>query len=177
MLTPKQKSHLELGIGVAAFAGLIALFLYVYAQTQKLKDACFAISGGSLNNISESNVSITLFVSITNISDFTITLNSINLDVYLNDMYITTISQNISQQLVSHAKNNTSVSINFSPSDLLKAGINAISDILSNQDNVIIHTVGTCSVSGQGVVANNVSIDDTITLAQIENNSKQPSNC
>lgn len=157
-----------------AFAGLA---VYVWKQANELKNACYVITGGSVNSIDTDSINLTLLVKVKNISDITITINQLELDIYVNNLYITHISSPVNQQVISQAYTTLSLPIVFNPQDALKAGASILGDIFGNKSNIVITTKGTASIDAGGVRVSNYTINDSITLQQIQDNSKQTTEC
>jgi hypothetical protein len=176
-MTPDAKHKVEIGVAVLAFSAIVAICLYVWNQVTKISNACWAITGGAINNLSASSVDISLFISVKNISDFTIVLNSLDLDIYLNNTYVTHITVPVGTSIVSQETNVVSTNVQFAPEDLLNAGVGTIASILANESSVVIKTTGTASVTAGSVTASDVAITDEITLQQISDNASVPSKC
>ena len=173
----KRKETTEIIVFSAIALALIGLVVYVWQQTSKLKNACFFITGGSVNQLSTTNVSITLLAKVKNISDITVTLTDMEIDIYVNDLFITHISSSVNQDIISQAYTTVSLPISFNPDDLLKAGSATVGDIIANKSNVIIRTSGIASISAGGVKVDNYPINDEISLQQIESNETVQEPC
>ena len=177
MLTGIRKKDTEIIVFGTLALALIGLVVYVWKQTAKLKNACFFITGGTVNSVSSSNVNITLFAKVKNISDITVTLTGMELDIYVNDLYITHISSTVNQDIISQSYTTLSLPISFNPDDLLKAGAATVSDIIDNQASVIIKTSGIASISAGGVNVDNYQVNDEISLQQIESKDEVKEPC
>ena len=157
----------ELGITLLVVGLLVAFGVYVIQQINKLTNICYVITGGTINSITTENVSLSLLLGIKNISDIAITLTALNLDIYVNGNYISSVSQSANNLIAPDAMSTLDFLIQFNPNNLINSGNNLLTTALLSGSNITIETKGTASISISGVAVNNINVDDSVTMAQI----------
>ncbi len=123
-------------------AGVIAVVTFVgafaYLQYKKMMDYVIKFKGIKIKKISLNLISFDLFLDYTNNSDITFTLKKQVYDVYVNNIFVTTL-ENTSPNTI--LKNTTSVlglNVAFNPKEVLKKIKKNASDLLTNSDKIII---------------------------------------
>lgn len=124
------------GIAFAVTAGLLAFQFY------RLKNFTIKIKGIDRLSASMSKVSFDAYLSFTNNSNLQIALAYQNYKVYLNDKLITTIDSKTPQTIFPNGTSVLKVSVDLSPSDLIKKlGSASIQNVLNiKQQNLKIVT-------------------------------------
>src|SRR5690348_8508014 len=79
------------------------LIIYFRNQFKLLADACYNIVGGTVHNISQNDVKITLFFKIKNKSDLSVTLSNAIFDVYVNNMFVSKVLRKEKQKILSNS--------------------------------------------------------------------------
>jgi len=173
-MTPKTKKGLIIG-GLLLATSLIVI--YFRKQLKLLANACYTISGGVVHALGIDNVSITLFLKVTNESDLTIDLSNMMFKVYVNKMYVTKIEKPEKQQILSKADVVIKLDFQFNPQDLLRAGLANIAPILYDKEKLVIDVKGTLSAKTGIVTLRNFPIEESITLKEILAPSPERENC
>ncbi len=162
-------------------AGLLGsatgLYIYFKKQFTKLADSCYTISGGIIHSISLENVNITLLFNIKNTSDLEIQIENIVFNIYVNNMFVTKILKKQKQTLLSNQPLSFQLDCEFSPRDLLKAGLTNLTTLLTNKNNLIINIKGTFDASMSVVKLKNYAFDEKISLADLTKPKQNPSKC
>ena len=154
---------------VASAAVLILGGIYAFFKTEfgKLKNACIVLAGGVINQLGFSYVSLSLFVKVTNISAIDMEISDVNLNIYINDLYVSNFKNPNKQQVKPHASSTMQIDVNFNPADLLKAGIKNITTLIEDQSKIVIKVKGTISVGSGIVKVNNYDVEQKMTLKDI----------
>jgi LEA14-like dessication related protein len=153
--------------------GLTAIGVYFKKQFALLKDSCTIIAGGVIHEISFNKIFFTLILKIRNKSDVTVIARKINLNVYVNNLLVSRITQNENQKIISKAYSNFNVNIDFNPKDLLKAGLKNIETILTETDTLAIRVEGTMSIETGILMVNSIPIQEKFTLKELLSSDKK----
>lgn len=163
VLTKGQKTVI-VASAIVIFAGLYA---YFRREFTKLKNACWFISGGVINSIGADKVNLTVFMKITNKSDLFMTIEKMDLNVYINNLFVSNFKKADRQRIEAHQSNIVQIDISFNPSDLLKAGVKNISTILTNPDKIVISVKGDLNVEMGLVKLNKFDVSTSMTLKEM----------
>jgi LEA14-like dessication related protein len=154
-------------IGSLAVVALAGMYAYFHREFKKLKNACWYVAGGVINQIGFSHVSLTIFFKIHNKSDIPLEISYIDLNVYINELYVTNIKKPNKQVIGANSTSTVQLDINFNPADLLKAGMKNIQPLLTDNNKVIIKLKGEMT-AGSGIVKiNRYPIEEVMTLKEI----------
>jgi hypothetical protein len=145
------------GIALATTFGILAY------QFSKLMKYTLKIKGIDRLSANMNKVSFDAYLSFTNNSDLQIALAYQNYKVYLNDKLITNIDSKIPQVILPNTSSTLKVSVDLSPSDLLKnLGSASVQNILNiKQQNLKIKTKMGVKYLGL-VIPINTTIEDKI---------------
>lgn len=152
---------------------ITAIGVYFKKQLSLLKDSCSLIAGGVIHEISFNKIYFTLILKIKNKSDITVIAKKINLNVYVNNLLVSKITQNENQKIVSKTYSNFNVNIDFNPKDLLKAGLKNIEAILTETDTLAIRVEGTMSIESGALMVNSIPIQEKFTLKELTSSDKK----
>jgi LEA14-like dessication related protein len=112
-----EKKHIIAGvIGVTTTVALA----YLYLQFKKLKSTKICFKGLKVKSISGKDVNFDVFLNVNNSSDAKIEIVSQNYDLYLNNKFITKVSNNAPSVIQANADSLLGVNVSFNPSDVLK---------------------------------------------------------
>jgi LEA14-like dessication related protein len=154
-----------------------AIVLYFRKQYNLLLNACYTISGGVVHSIGLDNISITLFFKVVNESDITLTLSDMKFNIYVNEMYVTSIFKKEPQILYSKSDAVIKLDFQFNPKDLLRAGVLNIAPIIYDKEKLVVKTKGTYSLKTGIVKLKDFPFEDTITLKELLTPSDTPKKC
>jgi len=163
-----NKKLIEHSIFTVVALGLIALGVYAFQQFNKLKNVCYFITGGIINTINTEEIDVTILLGIKNISAISITINSADIQVYVNGQYITSITKTIAQTVTSQSLTTVDLDVNFNPNTLLKSGSALLSSIINTNGEIVIGVQGTVSISSGAISVNDLTFSDQVTLQQIQ---------
>jgi len=163
-MTPKTTKGLIIG-GLRLATSLVVI--YFRKQLKLLSEACYYISGGVVHALGMDNVSITIFLKVTNESDLTIDLSNMMFKVYVNKMYVTKIVKPEKQKILSKADVIIKLDFQFNPQDLLRAGLANIAPILYDKEKLVIDIKGSLSARTGIVTLRDFPIEESITLKEI----------
>ena len=122
-MTPQQKKGLIYGV-VGLLTLLVGGLIYaVKKQVDLAKQMSVRLSGGSMLPMQGSEIGVKLALSIDNKSDLTIHVDSINMDIYVNDKYINKVIQKSGQTISPKSTSQVEFSIYINPADLIN-GLN-----------------------------------------------------
>jgi LEA14-like dessication related protein len=156
--------HFALGaliVGLASYT-----IVYFKRQVELLKGTCFTFAGGVLKKAGFNSSLVTLYLRVKNRSDIDITILSQSYDVFINDVYVTNV-RNENKSLLKAG--NTSVlelDIAFSPSALLKAGLQNAESLLYSKENLMFTIKTKISAGSQFVFVNNIAFETKMSLAE-----------
>lgn len=143
--------------------------IYTFFKTEfgKLKNACFVLAGGVINNLALNHVNLSLFFKVTNISAIDMEISNVNLNIYINGLFVSNFKNPNKQQINPRASNTMQIDVDFKPADLLKAGVNNITALLEDQSKLVISLKGTITVGSGIVKVNNYDVNLSMTLKDI----------
>lgn len=163
-MNPQLRKGLIIGfLGISA----ISVISYFKKQFNLLKNACYAISGGVIHNLSLDSVKMTLFLKIVNESDLTVQLSNMNFNIYVNKMFVTNIKKDDIQTLYSLSDTIVKLDFEFNPKDLLRAGITNIEPIIYDKEKLIVTIKGSVSVKAGVLKISHFPIEEEITLKEL----------
>jgi LEA14-like dessication related protein len=140
-------AKLKTGIIVgAAVVGVTSVVGYLLNEFKKLYHSCYAVVGAVIHDFSMTNVRLTLFVKIENMSDITVTVDKQFYDVYLNDMQVATFQSTEPMRLTSNSEKTFPIEVQFDPTDLLRQGVSNIGNLIKNRENLEIKVKGVLSI-------------------------------
>jgi len=188
-LTTKHKWLIGGGIG----ALLLGAGIYAWRQAQQLYHAIYTIAGIIVKNVSLYDINFTLLLKIENKGGLSVDVTKQSYDVFVNKMFVAHIEYPSAEQLqacansaditackkkyitrIAHNESSTMpLNVQFNPADLLKAGMQNINTILSNQQDVIINIKGklTFVTDPLNIKMTDFPFEETLTLADIVKNS------
>ncbi len=112
-----EKKHIIAGvIGLTTTAALA----YLYLQFKKLKETKVCFKGIKVKRISATDVNFDVFVNISNVSKAKLEIVDQNYDLFLNDKFITNVSNHAASIIQPNADSLLGVNISFNPTQVLK---------------------------------------------------------
>jgi len=163
---------------ISAFGlGIISVMAYVASQAKKLKDACYTLAGAMVHEISFQNFSFTLLLNISNKSDIDFVVTKQLYNIYINNMLVATIDNPEKIKVRGNGKSTINIDVSFNPQDLLKKGMENISMLIGNKDNLIIEIKGNLSLKAGIVSVNDYKVDERLSMKEILAPSKSKNKC
>jgi len=166
-MTPQQKKGLIYGV-----VGLLTLMVggLIYAvkkQVDLAKQMSVRLSGGSMLPMQGSEIGVKLALSIDNKSDLTIHVDSVNMDIYVNDKYINKVIQKSGQTINPKSTSQVEFSIYINPADLIN-GLN-IPELLKTLDykSIKIKMVGLISGDIDGITFTDFPFQVVNTIGEL----------
>ena len=146
-MTGKQKTYL-----IAGILGTISIFAAAaYLQVKKMTNNVIGFNKIQIKKISLNLIDFDLFLNYTNNSDIKFTLRKQTYDLYINNVYITTISNNMDNVIGKNSVSVIGMNVAFNPKDVWKKlNLNLLSDtskIMIKLDMKIKVKVGFISVT------------------------------
>ena len=129
-----QKKHLVAGaIGLVTITGAIA-----YLQLKKALDYAISFKNIKFKKINNKEIDFDLFLTYTNKASLQFDIVSQKYDIYLNNIFVTTLTNNSSTHIP--AKETTILGLNvlFNPTDALKKINKSFASVVSSPDNIMI---------------------------------------
>ncbi len=162
----KLVKALLLGAGVAAVIGGV----YLYEQLNKLTNYCISVKKVRLNKFATTSADIDLSLNFVNSSKLLITLYSQEYIVYLNDAFVSKVSNAVKQDIKPESASILNVKLQFNPKDAVKIASANIVDLLTKPDNVSIKISSSLNV-GVGPGKFKIKYDYVTTLKELTTSS------
>ena len=164
-------------IGGASLLGIVLVSAWVAKQAKALYDACFTVAGAIIHTISFDKMDMDLMVNIANKSDVSFTVINQDYQVYINKMLVAEITKNDNIKVVSKGNTTMKINVKFNPQDLLKKGIDNITNLINNKDRLVVEIRGTISI-GKGLISfNNYRVDETLLMKELLSSPKNNKKC
>lgn len=147
-LTKGQKIGL---IGFIAISGITAIGIYFKRQFNKIYNAQWAFGGIRHLNIGLNRIAFTVLFNIDNTSDMSVDVSEQNYDVFINNVFVSTVKNDTNISIKSRGKSQIAFNIEFKPKDLIIAGLTNIYDLIKDKSKVTVSIKGALSISA-GIV-------------------------
>lgn len=153
-------------IGLMVVAGIVITIIALNLQKQIALIKQMGVKFGSAKqlNFSADSVVVDIMLNITNPTTIPITLQSIDADIYINNLKVTNVSQKIPQVLNANSTAPITVTVSFSPS-MLNQG-STVSSILGlldlKNDNIALKGTLSCSVYGIPIANYPLDIEENL---------------
>ena len=164
-MTPKTKTILIIGGIVATI--FAAIGIYAYNQYKLLYNYCYAMTGAVIKSFGLNKISITIMVKLKNRSDITIELGDQSYDVFINDYYISTIKYTKPATWYSKSSVTFPLDIEFSPKELLKAGLKNIQEFITDKNKIIIKIDGFVNAKAGVISIKDLKFNYEMSLAEL----------
>ena len=155
------------------FLGIVGLgfALYAFIKREMLlaMSFCYKFSNVKLINTSKNNFIIDLTIKIRNQSDLRVNLTSYSFQVFINDKFVTTLSNETNTDVLANAVSELTIRIDFDPSkmfslvDALQLAVIALTD----QSKFFITINGSVSAKINFISIKNLPINMKMSLADI----------
>ena len=124
---------------LAAVAGVTATTaVWAYGQYKKLLKNITGYKSVSVKNISKTNIALEVVYTYTNNMDVDVVLTNQKYDIYLDDIYTTTLTNKNELVLKANATTDIPLSVSFDPKDIFnKLKVNPTSFLL-NPGNIVM---------------------------------------
>ena len=125
----KNKKWLYIGAGALVVGGL------AYYQYKRLMDFGLAFKSARVNNVGINGINLDLFFNFTNKSSVSVEVISQSYDVYINDIFVATLSNGLSTTIKPKATTIVGVNVNLTKEQLkdlgsrLKGGLLSLLDV------------------------------------------------
>lgn len=136
----------------------------IYKQINKLKDTCVSLKSYKVTKLGLSRVDMLLSLSLKNISAITIELNSYDLSVYVNNMFVSRSKSDKAQTISANAESIVDLNISFEPKQVLKTAFSL--ENLKNLDlsSLDISKFDNVKISVRGFV--NAKVGKVVSLSK-----------
>lgn len=126
-----------IGTGIATtLAGV-----WVYKQMKKLEDYTVAFQKLIVRKITKDQIVMDIYMLFTNNSNLGVTLSKQVYDIYANDVYITTMTNDAPNTIDAKSTSSIGMQLNIKPADLIAKGITNPLELLTKKENITIKIV------------------------------------
>lgn len=146
----------------------------LYNQITLLQKTCVKMVNHRLTGLLSKNAQLSITLRITNKSDIDLLATGEVFDIYINNNFIAKLNQSDRHVLVRNASTDITLTANFDPSNLVKQGFAAIAQ---DFNRVRIQIKGKLNIKTSIISVNNLSVNTSMTLAEILAPSNQQSTC
>jgi len=170
--------------GIILWTSIVALLtgasIYLYNQINLLKDYCYKISGFKINSLNKNGININLSLLLKNQSNISVMINSLNVDLFINDMKISTINNNKTLNWNKNSVSNIDIDVNVNSSDIKKLNIINLANVFSyyllgEKEKIFIKIKGDIKAGIGNMPLPSIPIDINYSLAELLKSS--PSTC
>lgn len=139
-------------------------------QYHLLSDYDAKLVGGRIKAITTNDANIEADMQVTNKSDIAVNVESYNIDVLLNGTHISTITSKSIVLVPAKGSATITLFINFSPKVVFKdvLNFNFLSTLITNPSSVQFSLMGAFTISANGIKAENLHIDFSISLDKLK---------
>ncbi len=128
-----ERKHIIAGvIGVTTTFALA----YIYLQIRKLKSTPICFKGLKVKKISASDINFDVFLNISNSSDAKIEIVDQNYNIYLNDKFVSNVSNHAINIILPNSNSLVGVNVSFNPTSVLALLKQNYLAILTHPDTV-----------------------------------------
>jgi LEA14-like dessication related protein len=166
------RKYLIWGGATIAVGSLIAgIYLYYKQQVKKALQFCYKISKINIFHVRKDSFSFELFVKIQNKSNFSLILNSYDLDIYLNEKKVANVKSDKQYKIYSNLISELSFEVDFDPSKIFNKDyiLSLISYALTDQSKIVIQITGYLNVTMDFIMMKKMKFDYKTTMQQIVN--------
>jgi LEA14-like dessication related protein len=121
------------GIAVVSLLGALA-----YLQYKKLMDYCISVKRVKINTVGLASINFNIWLNFLNKSSVPFTLMSQTYKVYLNDKYITTLSNNKPNIVKAKTTSEIALNVDINPKSVFKEIGLSVFDMASNYKKIMI---------------------------------------
>jgi len=159
------------GITLAAGSIIAGLYLYYKQQVKLALQYCYKLSGIRLFRVNKNSFAFELFMKIQNKSNFTVSLNGYDLDIYLNEKKIANVKSDKKHTVLQNGVSELSFEVDFNPSKIFDKEyiLTLISYGLTDQSKIILHVTGHLNVTMDFVKIKKMKFDYKTSMGQIMN--------
>ena len=164
----KNKAILATGIGVLS----IGVFYWIYNQVNLAMKYCYKLRDFKINTLGINKTNITIFMSIRNFSNVGAIINKLDLDIFINDIWISKVLDSKTETVIKkNSASDIKFDVEFSLSDILKTNLlkatQIIYDLGNNKDKVIVHAKGVIGLRIGWFNFRNINIDVKMSVKEI----------
>lgn len=145
---------------------LISVITYVAWQLIKITKSPLNYMGVKFNSISSGNINLTAYFKLVNSGDAHVTISGQDYDVYLNGKYVSHMKYS-NPITIAPGENVFPLEVTIGLSDVLKAGLANLTELLTDKSKVNITLTGKFSVKISIFEFKNVKINETFNLADV----------
>jgi len=145
---------------------LISAITYVVWQLIKITKSPLNYKGVKINSISLNDIRLTAYFSLVNTGDAHVTISGQDYDVYLNGKYVSHMKYS-NPITIAPGENMFPLEVIIGLSDVIRAGLANLKELLTDKSKVNITLTGKFSVKISIFEFKNVKIDETFNLAEV----------
>jgi len=147
----------------------------LFNQITLLKKTCVKMVNHRLTGLLSKNAQLSITLRITNKSDIDLLATGEIFDIYINNNFVAKLNQSNKHVIARNSSTDITLTANFDPSNLVKQGFAAIAQ---DFNQVRIRIKGKFNIKTSIISVNNLSIDTSMTLAEIlAPSNQQTSSC
>lgn len=123
---------------IAGVASVFILGGLLYSEYRKIMNYCISFSKVHFNKATLDNIDIDIFMNFKNQSNIQIDIVGMTSNVFLNDAFVTTVSNKVTQVIKAESTSVIGFNIQFNPTAVYKVLKLNITDLLAHRENIII---------------------------------------
>lgn len=157
-------------------AGIGGLAWYLHYQANLLMKYCFNFVGYKIHKLNRERITLEVQMQIKNQSNFDLTINSYDFNVYMNGAYVTKVSSKKSQLIKAKGFSVLSLMIDIEPKKSKElANWDFLSRILLDVNNIKLKINGSLSATAIGVSAKDIPVNVEMRLKEMIPDKTKPS--
>jgi LEA14-like dessication related protein len=166
-----RKSIMAVGIVTSLAAIGYGIYLFYKRQIALALQYCYKISNIKIYHVRKDSISFELFVKIQNKSDFSLTINSYDLNIILNDRQIARIKSEKFYKITPSGISEISLAVDFDPSKVFDKDYLAslLSYMVVDQSKIVLKIKGTLNVSMDFIRLKDFDFEYSTTMSKIVN--------
>lgn len=133
-----MKADVKKWVIVGALSVISISLGIIYLQYRKLMDYTIKLKGVKFKSLSQSLISFDLFLNFTNNSDLKFDIVGQEYKIYINDTFVTKLSNMIASKILPKSPNVIGINVSFNPTDVLGLLKKNMASILLNPEKVKI---------------------------------------
>jgi LEA14-like dessication related protein len=157
-----------LKVGIAA--GIIGLVVGIYSlyrrQLYLAMQYCYKLYKVVPKKFTKESIEMDVILKILNRSNFDLTVKSYAIDIYINDVFVTTVSSSVESLLVANGVSLFTANVKIDPAKVFKPLylINLISSYITDKSKITIRAIGILSVKADFITIKQLPINYADTL-------------
>jgi LEA14-like dessication related protein len=159
------------GAAIAIGSMITGLYLYYKQQVKLALQYCYKVSNIKLRHFQKNSFLFELFVKVQNKSNFTVTINGYNLDVYLNEKKVANVISSTKYTILENGISELSFEVDFDPSKIFDKDYitSLISYAILDQSKIVLYITGYLNVTMDFIKIRKMKFDYKTNIQEIVN--------